>query len=293
MNRQMQNWIPYQINKTSKEWEATWLCLGDHLFREPFFEQSIRVCQHLDSNRKQEKLITSLAELKQVSDGLECIAPTAFIFHISRCGSTLMTQLLSLNDENIVISEAPVLDTILRWKFNEKGISALSRGDYLSHTTRILGQKRFDFQQRYFIKWDSWHLFFLDEIRRLFPHVPFIFLTREKEKVLDSHQKIPGIQAIRGVLEPEIFGYDLKQVLEMTPVQYMDNIISKMICVIHDFIKTDRKSLLLPYENGVRFNYEEMLAYLNIPISESERIKLKERLKKHSKRPNEQFEPVP
>lgn len=289
----MQNWIPYQINKTGKEWEATWLYLGDHLFREPFFEQSIQICKYLDVNKKHEKRVTDIDVLKQASDGLISVVPTAFIFHISRCGSTLMTQLLSLNDENIVISEAPVLDTILRWKFNGKEISALSRGDYLSHTTRILGQKRFDFQQRYFIKWDSWHLFFLDEIRRLFPYVPFIFLTREKEKVLESHQEVPGMQAIRGVLEPEIFGYDLKQVLEMTPVQYMDNIISKMICVIHNFIKTDHNSTHLPYEGGVRFNYEEMLAYLNIPISESERIKLKERLKKHSKRPNEQFEAVP
>ncbi len=288
----MQNWIPYQINKTGREWEATWLCLGEHLFREPFFEESIQVCKYLDINRKHEKLVTSIAELKLVSDGLECIAPTAFIFHISRCGSTLMTQLLSMSDENIVISEAPVLDTILQWKFNDKEISELSRGDYLNYTTRILGQKRFDFQQRYFIKWDSWHLFFLDEIRCIFPHVPFIFLTREKEKVLESHQKISGMHAIRGVLEPAIFGYGLKQVLRMTPIEYMDNIISKMIYATHDFIKTDQYSLHLPYEDGVRFNYEKMLAYLNIPISESESIKLDERLKKHSKRPNEQFEPA-
>jgi hypothetical protein len=110
---------------------------------------------------------------------------------------------------------------------------------------------------------------------------------------LESHQKTPGMHAIRGVLEPAIFGYNLKQVLKMTPFEYMDNIISKMTANMHVFLKIDQNSLLLPYEDGVRFNYEKMLAYLNIPINESESMKLDERLKKHSKRPYEQFEPAP
>lgn len=289
----MQNWIPYQISKERNAWRAYWLCLGDHIFREPFFEESIKICKRLAVNKGAAKKATTLAGLKQASENCHAIPPTAFIFHVSRCGSTMMTQLLSLQDENIVISEAPVLDTILRWKFNDKRLSNNTRFNSLNHAIRILGQKRFDFQQRFFIKWDSWHLFFLDEIRQLYPSVPFVFLTREKEKVVDSHLNIPGMQAIRGVLEPAIFGYGLKQVLKMTPNEYMNNIILKMIHATHDFIKTDQNSLLLPYEDGVKFNYEKMLRYLKMPTNETVEAMIDSRLKMHSKRPNEQFEPAP
>ncbi|PAV93766.1 hypothetical protein WR25_26873 [Diploscapter pachys] len=55
--------------------------------------------------------VSALLDWHARSPGL---TPSALVFHASRCGSTLIAQLLASQARNIVLSEPPPLDNLLR-----------------------------------------------------------------------------------------------------------------------------------------------------------------------------------
>lgn len=289
----MKNWVPYKLGKEGGRWKTSWVFLGERLFLEPFFENTLMICKREAAEIGKPLTFTELEELSTVAETIETVPPTAFIFHISRCGSTLFSQLLSLDEKHIVVSEAPIFDDILRLKFKGLGMDEQERLNYLRAAVRILGQKRLEAQRRYFIKWDSWHLFFLAEIRQLYPQVPFVFLTRDIPKVIASHQKQPGMQSVRGLLEPAIYRLTLDRVLAMSPTEYLEHILQEMVAVSKDFCNKDPNSLLLPYEAGALENYRKFLDFLDIQLDEAALEVVRSRLQFHSKAPKEQFISVP
>ena len=102
------NWFPVAIEQHDASLFLDWRFVADRRFTEPFFLDtlaSIPLDQRLSCR-------TSPEVLAQF-DGLDCLEPSGFIFHSSRCGSTLISQLLATSNECIVISEAPVIDSAL------------------------------------------------------------------------------------------------------------------------------------------------------------------------------------
>ncbi len=284
----MKNWIPNEIIWPTGEGLVKWLFIGEQRFRSPFFEESLNICRRLPENAGPIRRITSLADLESAAASLETVEPSAFIFHISRCGSTLLSQSLSLSDENIVVAEAPIFDAILRWKYNALDIPELIRHNTLKQSLHLLGQRRFN-EAHYFIKWDSWHLLFLDEIRGIYPYVPFILMNRDLNNVKSSLQKIPGMQVVQGLLEPEIYGLTEEAAFEMHPVEYTHCALSKMQEAISNFLEKDDNSLLLEYEDGVFGNFLKVLDFIDLAYNEDELNRVGERLQFHSKKPDEQF----
>ncbi|MCC6726577.1 MAG: sulfotransferase family protein [Saprospiraceae bacterium] len=284
----MKNWIPNEIKWPTAEGLVNWLFIGEQRFRSPFFEESLAKCRRLPENAGPIRRTTSLAGLESAAAVLETVAPTAFIFHVSRCGSTMLTQSLSLRDDNIVVAEAPIFDAILRWKYNAPDIPELVRHHTLKKAVHLLGQRRFN-ETHYFIKWDSWHLLFLDEIREIYPNVPFILLNRNLEKVKLSLQKMPGMQVVQGLLEPEIYGLTKAAAMELHPTEYTHYVLTKMQRALFHFLDKDDNSLLLEYEDGVFNNFMKAIDFIDLEYHETELNRVGERLQFHSKKPDEQF----
>lgn len=111
--------------------------------------------------------------------------PAGLIFHVSRCGSTLVTQMLGTLPGLRAVSEPEVLSRYLlhcaqgAWAFDadvfRRLIKALGRGS-----------------GRYVIKFSSWNLLFLDWIRGALPDVPWVFLTRDATEVMASNFREPS-----------------------------------------------------------------------------------------------------
>ncbi|MFZ6723520.1 sulfotransferase [Undibacterium sp. Ji49W] len=189
----MQGWFPVAIaTETNRLW---WRYMGEKRFTESFFQDSLsgqtyeqrRVCH------------TPIAGLGELCKGIQSIAPTAFIFHVSRCGSTLLTQMLASLEQCVVMSEPPVLDAFFRYYHHQPDM--LGALDLLRQLVSLLGQKRHAHETHFFIKFDSWHMPWLAFIRQAFPDTPFIFLYREPDAVLASHRRQRGPQMIPGLLD--------------------------------------------------------------------------------------------
>src|SRR5208337_3108734 len=115
-------WMPIRVHRTPAGLRVDWGWLGDTRFTDPFFGQTVNHCLEHPANLlfRQETPMAALGELNELSKGL---APTGFIFHVSRCGSTLLSQMLAALPKNVVISEAAPIDGVLRSHLLAPGIT--------------------------------------------------------------------------------------------------------------------------------------------------------------------------
>ncbi|HTQ99387.1 MAG TPA: aspartyl/asparaginyl beta-hydroxylase domain-containing protein, partial [Candidatus Acidoferrum sp.] len=125
-------------------------------------------------------------------------APALFIFHVSRCGSTLLTQMLAELKEWIAIPEAPVLDAFFRYA--DLAGDEQQRRQLFGQLLAAFGQCLND-ECHLAVKFDSWHLPWLGWVRRQFPQVPVVLLYRDPLQVLASHAREPGSQLIPGLID--------------------------------------------------------------------------------------------
>lgn len=204
-----------------------WCHLGQRRLTEPFFEQTVQQCLNhpADLLFRHQTTVEFLGELAAAQSGL---APAGFIFHMSRCGSTLVSQMLAALPRNIVISEAPPIDEILRLRFQDPQAAEQWRIARLRWLVSVLGRQRHPEQQHVFIKFDCWHALFLPLIRRAFPQVPWIFLYRDPVEVLVSHENHRGAQMIPGMLDPAMFGWDMATLGQMSMEEYGARVLAKI-----------------------------------------------------------------
>lgn len=169
-----------------------WRYFGDKRFAEPFFHDTLtalvqpeRLCLHTDYD---------------ALDGIaETLAPTAFFFHSSRCGSTLLCQLLATLPDCVVMSEPSVLDSFLRRYYADPGLPDAEQK--LRAIVSVLGQKRFAEERHLFVKLHSWHIGSLPLFRRAFPDTPFLFLYRKPDEIMASHRRQRGPHMVPGLVD--------------------------------------------------------------------------------------------
>lgn len=279
----LKNWIPYRLFLQEGNNFCKWLFVGDNDFTEPFFEETISGCLKLSQNSQRIKCISSAGILPQWSENLDTIQPTAFIFHVSRCGSTLATQLLGLNEANITLSEVPFFDEVLR---SQKGEQA---AQLLQAAVSFYGNKRKPAQQRLFIKTDSWHIFFYPLIRKLYPATPFILLYRQPNEVIRSHQKRRGIQAVPGIIEPELFGFDRNEIMNLGLDEYMAKVLEKYFEFFIEIAEKDPLSLLINYNEGPLAIVEKVATASGFSFNKDEMDRMKQRSGYHAKYPQQVF----
>jgi hypothetical protein len=209
-----------------------WGHLGTRRFTEPFFAQTINPCvQHPADLLFRHQ--TRLDNLGDIAATQPSVPTTGIIFHMSRCGSTLLSQMLAAAPANIVLSEAAPIDDILRGHFRNPGITEEQRLQWLQWLVSVLAWRRHPAEKNVFIKFDSWHAMFLPLIQRAFPGAPWIFLYREPLEVMASAKKQLGGQMIPGVLQPALFGWDEAAVGKMRLFEYAARVLARLCEAAH------------------------------------------------------------
>jgi hypothetical protein len=189
----------------------------------------------------------ALAAWREASPGLE---PAGFVFHMSRCGSTLLVQMLARLDSNVVLSEPGPVDTVLRARTCVPGLEEEERREWLRGIVSALGQRRSPEEVRLFIKFDCWHAREIPLVRRTFPRTPWVFLYREPVEVLASHARCPGLQMLPTMLSPNLFAMDDPSASAMLVDEYRARVLAS-ICA----------EAVAAYEGvggGMLLNYREL-----------------------------------
>lgn len=178
------------MTETAGEWSAytpvevqfipepliTWADLRGVRFDEPFFRDTLG---RASSDRW--KALTGIEQLRAL-DNRPTLTPCLFIFQVSRCGSTLLSQMLATLSSNIVISEAPVINAIL-----SSGPASVEKAELLRLVIRALGRNRGDDARHLIVKLSSWNVLEAETIHRTFPDTPAVWLQRAPLEVVASH----------------------------------------------------------------------------------------------------------
>ncbi len=116
--------------------------------------------------------------------------PDGFVFHMSRCGSTLVVRMLAALRGSEIVAEAPPLDVAAR----------LAAANYVADPVALLWAMVCAFGRRggrpFVIKLDFWQALVLPLYRRAFPSVPWLFLFRDPADVLVSQMRSRGMETM-------------------------------------------------------------------------------------------------
>jgi len=199
------DWLPVAVTADAGAMAVDWARFGPEPLRAAFYEDAVRRALRLPFNRAF-RYRTGLRDLVARAETMASLAPCGFIFHMSRCGSTLAAQLLAALDDSIVIAEAAPLDAVVQLT---RGLSGDDAVRALRAMVAALGRKRGGREQRYFVKLDCWHTLALPLFRRAFPDVPWVFLYRDPVEVLVSQMRERGMHTVPQFFPPGFFGIQL------------------------------------------------------------------------------------
>ncbi|MGY2441812.1 sulfotransferase family protein [Pseudomonas sp. SDO52101_S400] len=196
-------WLPIRIWKSAGQWQVDWCWFGDTPLHQPFFRDAVEEALRLPFNQafRRQTPLSALADWQALSPGL---APSAFILHASRCGSTLISQMLARLDDHIVISEPPPLDALLR-----SDLPADERRAAIMGLLSAYGQRRRGMEQRLVIKLDAWNIGEWPVLRDCFPDTPWLFVYRDPLEIAVSHLRRPGMHMVPGMLGECVLDDDL------------------------------------------------------------------------------------
>lgn len=274
-------WYPVKLKSPLHgETVLYWQDLSAADFSAPFFEDAVRQARYQRPALRE----TSLHQLSEISLPA-AIAPTAFIFHTSRSGSTLLTQLLSCLDGSIVLSEPPIVDEVLLLTLpNEEKIPLLRK------VVQALGQTRSGEDRHFFIKYDSWNLPWLPLIREAFPTVPCFFIYRQPIEILWSHHRQRGSQMVPGLRDLTHLNIEPDRVppadLDAFAAEVLESIFTQALHHVQ------RDNLIPLVHHRLVENAEvDIMNRLGIVPSSCERERLCRRSHFHSKRTSDPYHP--
>lgn len=140
---------------------------------------------------------TALLPALNLSGLVKQVQPAGFIFHLSRCGSTLVSRSFAGLPKCRVLSESPLLTQVLL----DRSLSDTQRRAALTFCIDTQGQL-FHPEQHLLIKWNAWDLQFWSLILSLYPQVPVLLLLRDPVEILASQQKSAGYHMVRQPSRP-------------------------------------------------------------------------------------------
>ena len=262
---------------------AEWIYTGPLRFAESFFQDSIGVARR--------NPFTALMRREmplEVADSIPSLAPTGFIFHMSRCGSTLIAQMLAALDRTVVSSEAPPVDDVVQAGLSLPDLSPERHIRWLRQVVAALGQRRTGRESLYFLKLDAWHIHHLPLFREAFPKVPWIFVHRKAEEVIASQLRHPGMLGGRGVLDPRVLFLRPEEIADLNREQWCSRVIGDFLKAANAF-RGDPDGLFIDYTQLPDAVWGPVASHFGVQFSGEERGRMREAARRDSKRPGQLF----
>lgn len=277
----LQGWTPVKVFFRDSQAVAEWIWTGPRRFTEPFFEDTVRVARR--------NPFTALMRREmplEMADSIPALAPTGFIFHMSRCGSTLIAQMLAALERAAVISEAPTVDDVIQAGLTLPDLPRRQQIRWLRQVVAALGQRRSGGESLYFLKLDSWHIHHLPLFRESFPEVPWIFVQRNADEVIASQLGRPGLPGARGAMDPRVLRLRLEDITGLSREQWCARVIAGFLEAAEAF-RGDRSGLFIDYARLPDAVWGPIASHFGVRFSEEERARMQEAARFDSKSPGQ------
>jgi hypothetical protein len=281
-----EGWVPIRLYWREGEPWVDWCYLGPRLLTGSFFEGDIFSALELPFNSlfRHQTPISALAEWQSISPGMK---PTALVFHSSRCGSTLVSQLLAALPQTVVLSESPPVDVLARSSSRSPDATVERRAAWLQWMVSALGQPRVGGERHYFIKFEPRTTLELPLLRFAFPDVPWVFVYRNPVEVLISLLNEPSPLTTPGFIIPDPLGLDLVELMATPPDEYAARMLGRLTeaAVRHH----DGMCTLVNYTQLPEILWSGLDRQFGITLSPEDLEAMRRRCGFHTKYPNQPF----
>jgi hypothetical protein len=203
--------------------------------------------------------------------------PCGFIFHTSRCGSTLLARMLHGSADILAFNEPQPVNALLvnytksgytktDWAWEQRGNKLLQN---LLSTYLYSGKK-------IFIKFSSFNLLVLNRIIQLWPDVPIVFLYRNPIEVVVSNLEKQGgflLKRHNPLLKYILHQCNLELPDYLTDEAYCVKMIGAFFRIILEHLKNaDRsKVLAVDYESISPDTVPDILRFFGLEVTEAKR----------------------
>lgn len=264
-------WLPTGFSG-EPEARLYWRCFAGISPNTPFFDSAARTAAARPLNRLL-RIETPLLDSTSIPQ-----PPAGFIFHMSRCGSTLVSQMLGAAPGHVAISEAPAIDAVVRHGFAD----TQAHENALRAIIHAYGRAG-----RLFVKLDAWHTRALPLIRRAFPGTPWLFLYRDPVEVIVSHLRRRGGH-VAGAVPLAWFGLKPEDAV-LPPPEFVARILAT-IC--QGAITHDRgEGLFVNYAELPQAFFTRILPHFGVAPDAAFRAAMERAAKRDAKEPTASFRP--
>jgi len=269
-------WTPVSMGLRDGRPVAEWISTGDKRIGEPFSEESVRECLRLP--------LTALLRCERPLKAADATSvPAGFIYHMSRCGSTLIARMLAAAKGVSVISEADGIDRAIR---ADAAAPGMTREEHILLLRRFVGAM---VQKRCVIKLDAWHISYLPLIRAAFPDTPWVFVYRHPLEVMASHQTTPGIHALPGGMEPEPLGLEFADISRLKREEWCAQVLAGFLRSALA-VRNEPGGLFLDYRRLPEAVMERVAPHFGLPLSDDDVEPIRERTRANAKNPRAAFQ---
>lgn len=223
-------------------------------FDAPFFDDTIREIRARSPGR----LNFDLDRAQVISAG-DCRGrcPSGFIFHVGRCGSTLLANMLACSPAHRIVKEPAVVNTMLAERLREPTDASPAELDALiASVIRLLASAAAGAFGHGVVKFAAWNVQLAETLLELFPATNAVFVYRSPMETVASmlHQR-PGWfdRLARSAEAQAIF-------LPTTRREAGDVASSPVALLACAWSSAVEAALALPRERAQLLSYEELTA---------------------------------
>jgi hypothetical protein len=220
-------WTPISFDFSGPVPAVDWADLSAERFNEPFFDQTVA---RWASGPGARPLVRTGLEALIALDSEPSLEPAGMIFHLSRCGSTLVSRLLGTLPGVVVLAEPAPLNALLGLDPDRVDEAALVR--LVRLLVRALGRCRHGDERQLVLKCTSWNIRRRAVLAAAFPETPWIWVQRDPARVLASLLAEPpgwlGLQAAPP-RAARLFGLDPAAVPAMARAEFAARALGSML----------------------------------------------------------------
>lgn len=273
--------IPF---KMSTKDEILWLNTKSILFKRSMFRDVVVAARKADTSHTISK--TDLHGIIESASGLQQITPAGLIFHVGRCGSTLLSNALCAVNGTVVLAEPQPISTLYRHYLTADDGSLLSDPNHISNLLRsfvnILGTATQP-ENGLYLKFTSWNTLLINQVRAIWPTTPIAFVFREPTGVIDS-MLAKKVGWMKFYHDPKIASALLnKEASEIMDMSFMDFYIKMLTKLYKAGLHLTNDDLLLNYDNNKMDNIEKLLIHFKLTPTALDKLQIEETSRYYSK----------
>jgi hypothetical protein len=274
-------WLPYGIRHDGTRLLVDLCNVADDGLEEPFFDQSIHRILRQNPGASRSIPVEALEELTSYG------AAAGFIFHISRCGSTLVSQMLASIRQSAVFSEPAIIETLLRGSHSQCETSNESKTWLLKNVIRAFVGNNAGTRST-LIKFAARATLDHPLICQAHPAVPCILMYREPVEVLVSLAGNQGDRLPPGLSEAGLLRESPLAIKAMRPVEFWVRVLANQYAAALAMCECSH-ALLVNYTQIPAIAWTDIANFFGLELSASDVESMQESLKLNAKNPHRHF----